>query len=103
MRPRDVIRNPHCETNSFCATGIPTFRSTGEYHVRGINDGRKANMGDAYVVFMWWQGLDDAEGTWEPVSSVLKDAPTVLRRQLRKIKPPTAIKRELYRRCKINI
>ena len=75
----------------------------GEYHIGGITEVKKANRGDEYVVLVQWEGLDDAEETWEPVSRVLEDAPTVLRRELRKIKPPAAIKRELQHRYNINI
>ena len=75
----------------------------GEYHVRGITDVKKANRGDKYVVLVQWEGLDDEEATWEPVSRVLEDAPTVLRRELRKVKPPATIKRELQRRYKLNV
>ena len=75
----------------------------GEYHIRGITRVKKANRGEEYVVLVQWEGLDDAEETWEPVSRVLEDAPTVLRRELRKIKPPAAIKQELQRRYKIKI
>ena len=31
---------------------FPHLGQQGEYHVRGINEEQKANMGDAYVVFV---------------------------------------------------
>ena len=75
----------------------------GEYHIRAITGVRQARMGDEYVVQVQWEGLEDEEGTWEFVSQILEDAPTILRRELRRLKPPDEIKSGIKRRYKINI
>jgi len=80
-----------------------SIEQQGEYHIRSIDDVRKARQGDEYVVLVQWEGLDDAEGTWEPVSRIMEDAPTVLRRALKRIKPSATIKRELQRRYKLKV
>ena len=75
----------------------------GEYHIRAITDVKRARMGDEYVVKVLWEGLEDDEGTWELVSRVLEDAPTVLRRELKRITPRNEIKTGLRQRYHINI
>ena len=51
-----------------------------EYHIRGISEIKKATLGDEYVVLAQWEGLDEAESTWEPVSRILEDAPAMLKK-----------------------
>ena len=74
-----------------------------EFYNRSIDDVRKARLGDEYVVLVQWERLEDAEGTWEPVSRIMEDASTVLRRELKRIKPSATIKRELQRRYKLKV
>ena len=47
---------------------------------------------------MQWEGLDEAESTWEPVSRILEDAPAMLKKQIRLLKPSTAVKEGLKKR-----
>lgn len=55
--------------------------------MRGIEDIRKSKIGDEHVVLVLCQGLDDAEGRWEPVlSRMFEDPPIVLQREFRKIR-----------------
>ena len=45
-----------------------------------------------------WEGLEDEESTWEPVSRVFADALTVLRKELQKMKLGKYIRRALQTR-----
>ena len=54
-----------------------------EYHIEEMTTAKRAARGDEFVVFVKWMGLDEAEGTWEPVSRVMTDAPAILRRSSR--------------------
>ena len=69
-----------------------------EYHIRRITDVDKAKRGDEYVVRVQWEGLDDEDSTWEPVSRIFADAPAVLRKELRRIRPEADMKRALQER-----
>ena len=51
----------------------------GEYHIRSISAIKRAAGSDEFVVKVAWEGLEEAEITWEPVSRVFHDAPAVLR------------------------
>ena len=44
---------------------------------------------------MAWEGLKEAESTWEPVSRVFNDAPAVLRKELKALR----LKAEQKRAC----
>ena len=44
---------------------------------------------------MAWEGLEEAESTWEPVSRVLHDAPAVLRKELKALRLKAEQKRAL--------
>ena len=70
----------------------------GEYHIRGITDVKKAKRSDEYVVRVLWEGMDDEECTWEPVSRVFADAPAVLRKELRRIRSEAGLKRAIQGR-----
>ena len=45
-----------------------------------------------------WEGLEEAESTWEPVSCVFHDTPAVLRRELKALRLKTDQKRGLVQR-----
>ena len=55
------------------------LENQGEYHIRSISAIKRAASGDEFVVKIVWEGLEEAEITWEPVSRVFHDAPAVLR------------------------
>ena len=40
---------------------------------------------------MAWEGLEEAESTWEPVSRVFHDAPAVLRKELKALRQKRAL------------
>ena len=69
-----------------------------EYHIEEITAAKRAARGDGFVFFVKWMGLDEAEGTWEPVSRVMADAPAILEKELKKLKLSTDEKRSL-REC----
>ena len=69
-----------------------------EYHNRGISEIKKATLWDEYVVLVQRGGLDEAETTREPVSRFLEDAPAMLKKQFRLLKPSTAVKEGLKKR-----
>ena len=56
------------------------FENQGEYHTRSISAIKPAASDDEVVVKVAWEGLGEAESTWEPVSRVYHNAPTVLRK-----------------------
>ena len=66
-----------------------------EYHIRGIPEIKKATLGDEYVVLVQWERLDEAKSTWEPVSRILEDAPAMLKKQIRLLKPSAVVKEGL--------
>ena len=45
-----------------------------------------------------WEGLEEAESTWEPVSGVFHDAPAVLRKELKALRLKAEQKRALVQR-----
>ena len=47
---------------------------------------------------MAWEGLEEAESTWEPVSRVFHDAPAVLRKELKALRLKAEQKRALVQR-----
>ena len=52
-------------------------------HIRSISVINRAARSDAFVVKVAWEGLEEAESIWEPVSRVFHDAQVVLRKELR--------------------
>ena len=58
------------------------LENQGEYHIRSISAIKRAASGDEFVVKVAWEGLEEAESTWEPVWRVFHDAPAVLRKEL---------------------
>ena len=47
---------------------------------------------------MAWEGPEEAESTWEPVSRVFHDAPAVLRKELKALRLKAEQKRALVQR-----
>ena len=47
---------------------------------------------------MAWEGLEEAESTWEPVSRVFHDAPAVLHKELKTLRLKAEQKRALVQR-----
>ena len=58
------------------------LKNPGEYHIRIISAIKRAASSDEFVVKVAWEGLGEADSTWEPLSCVLHDAPAVLRKEL---------------------
>ena len=54
------------------------MENQGVYHIRSISAIKRAASGDELVVKVAWEGREEAESTWEPVSRVFHDAPAVL-------------------------
>ena len=74
------------------------MENQGEYHLRSISTIKRAASGDECVVKVAWEGLEEAESTWEPVSHVFHDAPAVLRKELRGLRLKAEQKRALMPR-----
>ena len=70
----------------------------GEYHIRRISAIKWAASGDDFVVKVAWEGLEEAESTWEPVSRVCHDAPAVLHTELKALRLKAEQKRALVQR-----
>ena len=47
---------------------------------------------------MAWEGLEEEESTWKPVSRVFHDAPAVLRKELKALRLKADQKRALMQR-----
>lgn len=58
----------------------------------------KATRGDEYVVMVQWDCLNDADSTWESVSRISKDTPTLLKTQIRQLEPSAVVKEGLKKR-----
>ena len=68
------------------ASSAKQLGNQGEYHIRSIFAIKWAPSGDEFVVKVAWEGLEEAEITWEPVSRVFHDAPAVLRKELKALR-----------------
>ena len=44
------------------------LENQGEYYIWSISAIKRAASGDEFVVKVAWEGLEEAESTWEPVS-----------------------------------
>ena len=74
------------------------LKNQGEYHIRSISAIKRAASGDEFVVKVAWEGLEETESTWEPVSRVFHDAPAVLRKELKALRLKAEQKRALVQR-----
>ena len=73
------------------------METLGEYQIRSIS-AISAAIGDEFVVKVAWEGLEEAESTWEPVSRAFHDAPAVLRKELKGLQLKAEQKRVLMQR-----
>ena len=74
------------------------LENQGEHHIRSISAIKRAASGDEFVVKVAWEGLEEPESTWEPVSRVFHDAPDVLRKELEALRRKAEQKRALVQR-----
>ena len=74
------------------------LENQGEYHTRRKSAIKRAARSDEFVLKVAWEGLEEAENTWEPVSRVFHDAPAVLRKELKVLRLKAEQKRALVQR-----
>ena len=74
------------------------LENQGEYHIRSILPIKRAASGDEFVVKVAWEGLEEAESTWESVLRMIYDAPAVLRKGLKALWLKAKQKRALVQR-----
>ena len=79
------------------------LENQGEYHIRSISVIKRAANGDEFVVKVAWEGLEEAESTWEPVSLVFHDAPALLRKELKALRLKAEQKRALVQRYRLRV
>ena len=60
---------------------------------------RRPLGGDEFVVKVAWEGPEEAESIWEPVSRVFDGATAVLRKELKKLRLKMDQKRGLVQGC----
>ena len=77
---------------------LKKLENQGEYHIRSISAIKRAASCDEFVVKVAWEGLEEAESTWETVSRVFHDAPAVLRKDLKALRLKAQPKRALVQR-----
>ena len=58
---------------------------------------------DEFVVKVAWQGPEEAESTWEPVSRVFDGATAVLRKQVKALRLEAEQKRALVQRYRLRL
>ena len=75
----------------------------GEYHIRSIFAIKRAASGDEFVVKVAWEGLEEAESTWESGSRVFQDAPAVLRKERKGLRLKVEQKRALVKRYRLRL
>ena len=78
------------------------MENQGEYHIRSIYAIKRAAIGDEFVVNVAWQGLEEAESTWELVSRVSHEPPAVLRKELKALRLKAEQKWALVQRYGLN-
>ena len=83
--------------------GFHQLKNQGEYHIRNISAIERFSNGDEFVVQMAWEGLEEAESTWEPMSRVFYDAPAVLCKELKVLRPKVEQKRALVQRYSLRL
>ena len=74
------------------------LENQGAYYIRSASAIKRAASGDEFVVKVAWEGLEEAESTWEPLSPVSHDAPAVLRKELNRLRLKAEQKRALVQR-----
>ena len=78
--------------------GFPTIGEPRRAPHRSISAIKWAASGDKSVVKEAWEGLEEAESTWEPVSCAFNDAPAVLRKELKALRLKAEQKRARVQR-----
>ena len=81
-----VYADDKLETTGELLKVFQQLENQGEYHIRSISAIKRAANGDEFVVNLAWEGVEEAESTWEPVSRVFHDAPAVLRKELKALR-----------------
>ena len=71
------------------------LENQGEYHIRSISAIKRAASGGEFVIKVAWEGLEEEESTWEPVSRVFHDALAVLHKDLKALRLKAEHKRAL--------
>ena len=79
------------------------LENQGEYHIRSISAIKRAASGDEFVVKVAWEGLEEVESTWEPVSRVFHDAAAVLPKELKRLRLKAEQKRALMQRYGLHL
>ena len=74
------------------------MENQGECHIRSISAIKRAASDVEFAAKVAWEGLEEAESTWEPVSRVFHDAPAVLRRELKALRLKVEQKQALVQR-----
>ena len=74
------------------------MENQGEYHIRSILAIKRAASGDEFVAKVTWEGVEEAKSTWEPVSRVFRNTPTVLHEELKALRLKAEQKRALVQR-----
>ena len=85
------------------ASSAKQLENQGEYHIRSISAIKGAAIGDEFVVKVAWEGLEEAESIWEPVSRVFHDAPAVVRKELKALRLKAEQKRALVQRYRLRL
>ena len=70
----------------------------GEYHIRSTSAIERAASGDDLFVKVAWEGLKEAQSTWELVSRLFHDAPVVLHKELKTLRLKVEQERVLVQR-----
>ena len=79
------------------------LKNQSEYHTRRISAIKRASSGDKFVVKVGWEGQEEAESIWEPVSRVFHDAPAKLRKELKTLRLEAEQKRALVKRYRLRV
>ena len=79
------------------------MENQGECHIRSISAIKRAASGDEFVVKVAWEGLEEAESTWESGSRVFQDAPAVLRKERKGLRLKVEQKRALVKRYRLRL
>ena len=58
-----ILRRGPARDDRRAPQGFPTIENQGEYHIRSISAIKRAASGDAFVVTVAWNGLEEAEST----------------------------------------
>ena len=79
------------------------LENEGEYHVPSISAIKRTASGDEFVAKGAWEGLEEVESTWEPVSRLFRDAPAMLRKELKALRIKAEHSRALVQRYGLSL